>query len=58
MRRPVTLGPVPRLLPALAVDELLAQTRRAAGGTRVDDQAVAEAQAEYDEATRGLTEVC
>jgi hypothetical protein len=41
-----------------AVDDLLAEARRAADGTQVDDQAVAEAQAEYDEATRGLTEVC
>lgn len=41
-----------------AVDDLLAQARRAADGTTVDDQAVAEAQAEYDAATRGLTEVC
>lgn len=41
-----------------AVDDLLAQARRAADGTQVDDRAVDEARAEYDEATQGLTAAC
>ncbi|SDC10496.1 hypothetical protein [Nocardioides lianchengensis] len=41
-----------------AVDDLLDQASAAADGTQVDDEAVASAQEEYDEAARGLTDVC